>query len=149
MKYYYEMTKHPKLFKDTYWGGCSIADGGIDGQEHIFKNRDMLVEMHDLKKLLPKPNVGFRELTIFDHIELYSTDNGYLLLTSPYTSFALYENLSITGLAGIGNHYPVISIPPVYRDTASSFVIHIPPGRAELNRFKRRIENEHLPIKDW
>ena len=96
-RYFYELTKYPKLFNDTYWGGFKwenelILTGMID----VANNRNQFVEKNGIiKRIRLHPTRMKKYLKQFelpqpdmrDHIEHYKTRNGFICCI-----FSNYEN---------------------------------------------------------
>jgi len=149
IKRFYQMTKHPRLFNGTYWGNWQCVPENMKNIHGVFGNRDLLADGFRLKKLLAKPSIEWsKETSIFDHVELYSTDNGYVLLSSPYTYFNFYPKLLVKHFALIGKDYQVEIIPPVYLTNAISFIVVIPKGKRNLNQFLHKCKSGGYAIKE-
>lgn len=93
MTKYYELTKYPNIFKNTYWGDFFINNCNNDN--NIFTNRNEFVEKYNIKKnvsISDIPNYIYKEFenlgSARDHIECYLTnDNKYILVSSPYNNY--------------------------------------------------------------
>ncbi len=85
--FYYESTKYPELFKDTYWGMFNMLRD--PAEKEVIENRNKFVEEYKItKKLRTSRRILFSKLhdTVrLDHLELYKTeDNKILIVQSPY-----------------------------------------------------------------
>lgn len=98
-KIFAECTKHPGLFRNTYWG-MNLGD-----QPDIFNNRNRFVEQFKLKNRWHRPSAAvhfwYALAPELDHPEEYRTeDGGVVLVTSPYhrkmtpsSGWELYDKL--------------------------------------------------------
>lgn len=76
----YELTKYPKLYKNTYWGGF-VSSKEEDGK--IIKVRNNFAE--NFKLIKNYKNKGYRPGQIFDHLEVYQKeDKSCIIVVSPY-----------------------------------------------------------------
>lgn len=85
--YYYQSTKYPKLFEDTYWGRFNMLKDPADSK--VIENRNKFIEEYKIiKNLRRSRRILFCKLydTVrIDHLELYKTeDNKILIVQSPY-----------------------------------------------------------------
>jgi hypothetical protein len=105
---YYELTKYPNIFKNTYWG---CFKGNKDDLDVIVNNRNQFIKDYNIKQTAKMTsNVRFDFNTTFyrspnneydmidfkrnnyyndhryiDHLEIYKTrDNKMVVLSSPY-----------------------------------------------------------------
>ncbi len=87
----YELTKYPRLYKNTYWG--SFGSDSYDVGPEIISNRNKFAEKYNLKRLtnrmyksVAKEFDGSNGNTCsFDHVEVYVDFNGnYVIVSSPY-----------------------------------------------------------------
>lgn len=84
-KYYYEMTKYPKIFQQTYWGNFAIDLENDEIERDIIKNRNKFVEEYNIKNY-DKDVMPLKIISpLFDHMELYKCKEGYVYITSPYS----------------------------------------------------------------
>jgi hypothetical protein len=115
MTFFFEKTKHPKIFKDTYWGGFSVENAAYDTSEFI-KNRDDFVLKNKVKALKTCPSLQShnKQTKLFDHCELYQQETGQLILVnSPYGEVT--EELATIGFEETA---------PLYHPHAKTFVKH-------------------------
>lgn len=78
---YYELTKYPKIFSDSYWGNHEVTDD--IKLENIILCRNAFVEFFRLSECVDNAKPS-RPLPMFDHCELYKSDFGYIYIVSPY-----------------------------------------------------------------
>lgn len=129
MKYFFELTKYPKLFKNTYWG-CFNTNGRTEEDireiKKIVENRNRFVEEYQItKKEKREPKYVREKLNEIsnkfdgglDHLEIYKTQNNeYIILNSPYIKkdSKCYSKLKDGGWEEVEN---------LYFDNAISFII--------------------------
>lgn len=93
-KFAFEMTKHPKIYINTYWGNFKSM-GYIDtitNTRDVIANRNDFIEDFNIKSfggcktIYTFVDVMKRNYNrIFDHCEVYKTnDRKYVLIISPY-----------------------------------------------------------------
>lgn len=113
----YEMTKHPRIFKDTYWGRFDAKDDELESG--IFENRNEFVEKNGITKLADCPILGCKpeKYRLFDHCELYKTNDGFLLIASPYVGDDS-ENFITEKFHSFGFEV----LPPLYHPSAKTFL---------------------------
>ena len=110
MKYFYQLTKYPKIFKNTYWGNFSTenrSDEELKEIENIVNNRNKFVEDHSIvKHVIKYPKYVFNFLNelikkhknYIDHVEAYKTSNDkYIILISPYSNCSEWTETGFCG----------------------------------------------------
>lgn len=86
MTFFFEKTQHPKIFKDTYWGGFSVENAKYDIDEFVSNRNDFVAEygIRTYQGGGKGELSGLSNLPMFDHLELYWNDGGFILVNSPY-----------------------------------------------------------------
>ena len=89
---FYQQTKYPAIYKNTYWGGFSTNDH--HDMAYIFDNRNKFIETHKIEKvMLGNPRKVSEKVndmiadhgTTIDHLEVYQdTDKNLIFVISPY-----------------------------------------------------------------
>lgn len=80
----YKLTHSPYIFKNSYWGSSMNADS------NIIENRNTFVQEFDIKRYNERLREHMtllenQDTTTFDHVEIYNTMDGKLILiSSPY-----------------------------------------------------------------
>jgi hypothetical protein len=85
MKFFYEKTSHPGIFKNTYWGSFEIPPSSL--AEMFFKNRDKFVkEFGIVSSFYSRSRLSDILGSDFcDHLEMYRTVKKQLIVVvSPY-----------------------------------------------------------------
>lgn len=90
MNYFYERTKHPKIYACSYWGHFKNEDESPE----IIDNRNNFVTEYNIKSYYRMPKYMTRKheqkldlntKNKIDHIETYKTrDNKCVIVNSPY-----------------------------------------------------------------
>lgn len=113
-----EQTNYPEIFKGTYW-----SKGG-KATPSIIRNRNKLVEDFNIKESGYSDGMPpeIRTSRAYDHPEFYTIKGSgeTLLVLSPYSG-------RIKDVEELKNKYGLIEIPPVYHETAKSFVLKFSP----------------------
>lgn len=124
---FYELTKYPKIYGQTYWGGFKKQLNDNDNNiEILINNRNNFIENYNIKKIC---NLKFIRKYVdhlrnlrdkpynIDHLETYETfDKKYIIINSPYNSSKdneYTENLLKEGW---------ILINPLYSDHANTYI---------------------------
>lgn len=125
----FEMTKYPRIFKYTYWGSFDAKDDEL--KSGIFENRNEFVKKYDVKKLANCPILGNKpeKHTLFDHCELYKTNDGFVLITSPYVGDDS-EKFVTDKLCNLGFEV----LPPLYHPSAKTFLKKF-AKKTDVNKF--------------
>lgn len=80
----YKLTNSPYIFKNSYWGS------NINADSNIIENRNTFVQEFDIKRYNERLREHMtllenQDTTTFDHVEIYNTMDGKLILiSSPY-----------------------------------------------------------------
>ena len=81
-----DLTKRPKIYKDTYWGNHNELDNCASSE--IINNRNIFIDKFNISKVKwSRGSVTIREIcgSTFDHPECYITKNKeYVMLYSSY-----------------------------------------------------------------
>ena len=96
----YIAQKYQKIFRPTYWSdfGSYLND---PESIQLARNRETFADTHLIKKNITYLRNGIPymiqryiiENNVYDHTEIYQTDDGYIILViSPYGSLASIEN---------------------------------------------------------
>lgn len=115
MAFFHEKTEHSKLYKQTYWGGFTVENANYDTEE-IIRSRNAFVNDNNIKavKTCPSMLAHNKKTKLFDHCELYQTDDGDLIMVnSPYG----HDDIA-SELEGLG----FVEIAPLYHPNAKTFV---------------------------
>ncbi len=88
---YYELTEHPKLFSECYWGAFRVEEQNEDLMK-IVSNRNRLVQDYKIVQFVDKnkvPAYVYNHTRVgglkFDHTEFYKTEQGeWFIVNSPY-----------------------------------------------------------------
>lgn len=87
-----DLTEHPKLYKDTYWGNFLSNNDDLNDNSPIFANRNKFAKEYKLKrhthkctKKIEKEFSYQNTKCTFDHGEFYVDFEGnYVIVSSPY-----------------------------------------------------------------
>lgn len=107
-------TAHPKLYKNTYWGGFA-ATSCID--EEVVKNRNALADNFCLVKVLaryPITHTNCNGLRVIDHPEWYLTKEGKIVFV-----FSVYDTEDVRSMA---ETFCFERIEKIYSASNTSFV---------------------------
>lgn len=113
----YERTKHPALFRETYWGSFGVDQNADDITPEIITNRDAMAERFKIVDRARATTVWELIEALYSHYGISNADHaegyrlkggGILLLVSPYDVTEPLPGFS--------------EIPPVYSVNARSFV---------------------------
>lgn len=122
MRQNWEEVNQPSLYKNTYWGQNRYDDNNSS----IIENRNYFATQMGLTQCVynKRPAYIFDEIDALtplrcnDHIEVYRTDDAYVILASPYTP-AVEDKRAVLDLGW----YEVV---PLYSPHATTFVKVIP-----------------------
>ena len=89
--YFSDMTDHPLIFKNAYWGGFETRTNQKNaGMDEVFANRNEFVREFSLVRCSRIPQYARRHAERtrddwMDHAEFYKDSNGkYVVVVSPY-----------------------------------------------------------------
>lgn len=122
---YADLTDYPELFEDTYWGSTGLF-GDRQALAPIVASRNAFVEAYDITEqhtLYPDELgelYGFKQgfvntAPFWDHIEVYSNEEHYIIVSSPYSNLYLED---------IPEGFRRIA--PLYNSGARSFMAKLP-----------------------
>jgi len=101
-------TKHPAIFKHTYWGSFKESEFS----QEIYNNRNRLVQEFDIKKVYEVKNYGkFFHTADMDHFELYITGQKKIV--------ALFSNYTDTDLSRLHGFDKYLKL---YHESAITFI---------------------------
>ena len=142
----YKLTKYPKIFKKTNWGGAKVGTYAGHGPNHkdiIYENRNAFVEEYNIKSFVSELPTGKQNMIdhfkdkhernerFLDHFERYrTTSNKIICIASPYISeddpelkhFLLENNFKL--------------FKPMYSSSASTFIIDVSDGFNKENKIQ-------------
>jgi hypothetical protein len=114
-KQYYECTDYPKIYRNVYWGAFRTDSSG-ERPQSITDNRNRFIVDYGIKKykaLNSKlESIQQKETVYMDHVERYATNDGFIIVTSPYNHINPedYEKAGWT------------QIYPLYHENAITFI---------------------------
>ena len=86
---YADLTNHPALYKNTYWGTFKANDFYRLNSDDILRNRNEFKRKFGIVRVDTSRSLLFRRdmecMDVFDHVEIYLATGGRrILVTSPY-----------------------------------------------------------------
>jgi hypothetical protein len=102
---YNELTKYPKIYGETYWGGFDSELSQVNSVKSLAilsENRNMFIEQFEIKKMSKRPEYVTKVMdsdrkqlrSLFDHCECYvDKDNWHILVCSPYWNYEYDDDL--------------------------------------------------------
>ncbi|MCH8486856.1 MAG: hypothetical protein LAT75_08320 [Candidatus Cyclonatronum sp.] len=126
MNRYSDLTKYPKLFKNSYWGSFQVDKD--PPEKEIVSNRNRFSEEYELISFIcsERPKVGSK---LFDHCELYKSKNGFTFITSPYD-----ENSNDAERFGLTKYLKL------YHPASNTYIKHF-NSKIEFNKFLKNPES--------
>jgi len=124
--YYYEHTKYPQLYKNTYWGKFQS-----NSNPKIIENRNNFVKKFNIQECITKIPQYISKIIdetrlyiTLDHLECYrTTDKQIIIVSSPYSDTISQDYIKCGW----------ISIEMLYNEAAITYIKYV-PMRIKRNR---------------